>query len=76
MEKKELIITDHAIVRYMERIMGVDLNEFKNQMITEDIKEFLIKNKYRSKGKLHFRSKGNEFVFQDNTLVTIIKRSR
>jgi chromosome segregation ATPase len=71
---KSLIVSEHALLRYIERVMGVDLEDLKNEILTDDV---LLKIKalqgcdgvYPSKGGFQLRVK-------DNTVVTILTRGR
>lgn len=33
----EIKITDHAVIRYLERVKGIDINIIRNQIIKEEI---------------------------------------
>lgn len=63
------LITDHALVRYLERIKGLDLNAVKNEMVdldTPDMVEFM------GKGKILTR-RGHTLVVNNHKIVTVYK---
>ena len=63
------LITDHALLRYLQRIKGVDLNAVKNEMIdrdTPDQVEFMGRGKIKTK-------KGHTLVVSNNKIVTVYK---
>ncbi len=39
LEGVELTATDHAILRYLERVQGLDLDEIRKEMITDSLKK-------------------------------------
>ena len=36
-QSKEMIVSEHALLRFIERIYEVDLDELKNQIITDEV---------------------------------------
>jgi len=36
-ERDELLISDHALVRYFERVIGLDMERIKGEILTEDL---------------------------------------
>lgn len=43
--RKHFHITDHAIVRYFERVLGVNIEEVKRQILPEEDEKALLKLK-------------------------------
>jgi hypothetical protein len=37
----DIVVTDHAIVRYLERVKGVDIEEIRRSIVTEKVKEMI-----------------------------------
>ena len=37
----QLIVSEHAILRYLERIKGIDIEEIKNAILTENLKNMV-----------------------------------
>jgi len=38
-EKEGLLVTEHAILRYLERVKGVDMVDLRGEMISEEVRE-------------------------------------
>src|SRR5690606_744477 len=36
-KKQELIVSEHAILRYLERVMGVDIECVRDQILTDEL---------------------------------------
>ena len=64
----DVIISEHSIIRYMERAMGLDIDQIKDQILTEDM---LISIKAMGSGKYPMRE-GLTAVVKDNTIVTVV----
>ena len=39
LKKKNPIVTEHAVIRYMERAMGLDLEEVKSQILNDRVRQ-------------------------------------
>lgn len=63
----DLNISEHAIVRYFERVLGYDLEKLKNSIITEE----LIKN-HSIVGNGNYQFGKNTLVIKNKTIITII----
>lgn len=59
----EILISDHALVRYLERFVGVDVDS-----IRKELQKHITPKIY--KGKIPFRD-GLKFVIEDGVVVTI-----
>lgn len=55
--KKEVSVTDHAILRHLEREQGVDIEKLRNEL--KDTEEII--------------KRGTTPVVVDNTLITVVK---
>lgn len=42
---RALMVTDHALMRYFERILGYDLEQVRNWILPPDLKKAIIKMK-------------------------------
>lgn len=61
----EVRVSDHALVRYMERKLGIDLEALRQEILTPELKEMI--------ETLHsFTYDG--FVIRDKTIVTYINK--
>jgi hypothetical protein len=38
---KKYTVTDHAVIRYMERVMGLDMNTIKNEILKPEVRQKL-----------------------------------
>ena len=90
-EDSAIFITDHAIVRYLERVKGLSLTKGTNDHETVSIylsetntRAYILREKVLSKkqmracllsGKPHFKIGNYRYVFVDFNLITIINRS-
>ena len=64
---KALRVSDHALLRYMERVLGLDIQACKKEIITQDIK-----NAHKTGARKLFKD-GLTYIFEGGELVTIIK---
>ena len=60
-------VTDHAVVRYLERVEGVDIEAVRRKILTDEVVEFV-----RHYGSGRFRpANGFDVVARDCVIVTI-----
>ena len=66
-KRNKVIVSEHAMLRYIERVLGIDLKEIENRILTDEIKE-----QYKIVGSRRF-SINDEFrtLIRDNVVVTI-----
>lgn len=62
----EPLISEHAILRWLERVKGVDLDDVRAEILAGDTKEMI---KFAKSGKI--KKDGHVLVVQDNVVVTI-----
>ena len=43
LENNVLVVSDHALIRYMERIMGIDMQMIKDAILTDTVKRMHLK---------------------------------
>lgn len=65
------IVSEHAMLRYFERVLGFDLSEIANKILTEDVLKMmsetnLTNGKFPVKDKTNFRA-----IVRQNTVVSI-----
>jgi hypothetical protein len=67
----DLVVSDHAIVRYLERVLKYDVEVLKKQILTDELKSYA-KN-FKGNGKFPFGEK-HEFqaVIKNNIVVTFL----
>lgn len=66
--RKNLIISEHAIIRYLERVKQLDLEQIKNEILTEENKT-LMKN--LGDGKYPIKNTKHRAVLKDGVIVTV-----
>lgn len=69
----ETVVTDHALVRFMERVMGLDVHEIIDKHILNDNVRSTI-NAIGQNGKFPI-DENSIAIVQNNTIVTIIPTS-
>lgn len=63
----KVIVSEHAMLRYIERVLGIDLKEIEERILTDEVKE-----QYKIVGNGKFPI-NDEFkvIIRDNVVVTI-----
>lgn len=66
-EGNKIIVSEHAMLRYIERVLGIDLKEIERRILTDEVKE-----QYKIVGNGRFPI-NDEFraLIRDNVVVTI-----
>lgn len=67
-EKTTLTLSDHAIVRYLERVKGIDIEAAKSEILNEDV----IKMVKTLGGKGKFPIGSHQLVINNYTISTIL----
>ncbi len=67
LKDKDIIISEHAILRYMERVMGVDMEAIKERVLTNTVKT-MIGNMGNGKYPI---DGGGKAVVRNNTIITV-----
>jgi hypothetical protein len=60
-------VTDHALLRYMERVQGIDLTAIREEIATDLLPLWM-------PGVKVVKRAGLRYVFQDNRLLTVAPR--
>lgn len=47
-KKGKVAVTDHAIVRYLQRVYGLDIEQVKNEIVDENVRSLLKSLKIKS----------------------------
>jgi hypothetical protein len=63
---KEPIVSEHALLRYIERFMGVDLELVRRAILTENAVKMI---KFAKSGKIN--TDGRRLVVKNGTVVTV-----
>lgn len=68
-KNKKMIVSEHAILRYLERTLGLDLKMIENEILTDDVvKQY----KVLGNGKYPMGN-GYKAVIKDNVVLTIVE---
>lgn len=65
-----LIISEHAILRYIERVIGIDLEQIKSKIITKQTQKMV-----ESLGNGTYPQDGFKIKVVDNVVVTVVTNS-
>lgn len=72
-EKVRVNVTDHAVVRYLERVKGLDVHEVLNEMIPRETMDLIDLARGSRDDKLSFFSCGRyTLVVRGNDVVTVL----
>lgn len=63
---KDVIVTEHAILRYIERVYGIDLEEIRETMLSGGVRELI--DQFGS-GKIP--CEGGRLIVKNRTVVTV-----
>jgi predicted transcriptional regulator len=61
-----LVVTEHAMLRYLERVIGLDLNDIREEIITDQLKK-----QWGALGSGKYPVKNFKVVIKQNMIVTI-----
>ena len=64
----EIVVSEHALLRYFERVKGFDLNAVKAEILSENVLSLV--NKLGGSG--YYPNNGYRVVIKDNVVVTIV----
>jgi len=71
-KRRHLSLSDHAIVRYMERVLGIDIEQITNMVITESLK-----TKVNAMGNGTYGiGDGFKVIIKDNYVLTVVKKEK
>lgn len=65
-----LIISEHAIIRYIERVLGINIEEVTNKIVPEEIKKQI---EVLGNGTYSVNEGEFKIVIKDNVVVTVLK---
>lgn len=72
MTQKEIVVTEHAMLRYIERVMGVDMNAIREKILSPTIRKYIDElgsGKFPQNGE----EKGKYRVVVQNRMVTTVE---
>ena len=68
-QSAEIIVTEHALLRYFERILGFDLEEIKQQIITPKIE-----GQIRALKSCKLPFEGHFLIVKGSSIVSIVEK--
>lgn len=63
---KEAVVSSHALLRYVERVMGIDLKALERGLLSQEVRAAI------RAGATRVTVDGISFVVKDNVIVTVI----
>ena len=63
----DIIVSDHALLRYIERVYECNVDELREQMLSGNVKHLI-----QSMGTGKYPIEGGRLVVRDNTVVTVL----
>ena len=66
MDKQTSSVTDHAVIRYLERVKGIDIERIRKEIETPTVRAAL------RIGASGVRSKGVQYVIKGGKIVTVL----
>lgn len=67
--RNKLIVSEHAILRYLERVEGMDIDAIKDKIVTEEIV-----NSYEVAGDGKYNLNGFTLVINEKIITTILDK--
>jgi hypothetical protein len=61
-------VSDHALLRFIERVMGVDIESFRDRILTDTVRDAI------AMGATAVVVEGVRLKIQDNTIVTVLDK--
>ena len=68
LKDKDIVVSEHAMLRYLERAMGLNLDDIKQAILTEETKAYVVK---LGNGKYPIGN-GLRVVVKDNVVVSVV----
>lgn len=65
--RSQKIVTDHALVRWMERVQGLDADALRDHILSPELEKAL------KMGAKKFRAGGIEYVLGDGKIITVVE---
>lgn len=64
---KEPIISEHAMLRYIERVMNINLKDIENRILTEENRKMI-----KFAGSCKIKSNGVELIVKDSCVISVV----
>lgn len=68
-ETKEPVVNEHAILRYLERVLGMDMEDIKRKIVTPKVREMIMQF---SDGKILNLEGGFSLVVKQKEVISIV----
>lgn len=65
--KRDPVVSEHALLRYVERVLGVDLSAIKDRILTDQNKKAI-----DFAGSCRIKAEGVELVVKDRVVVSVV----
>lgn len=65
-EKKEIGVSDHAVVRYLERRKGMDIEAIRNEILSDKVRSAINMN------ASSITIEGSKFIIKEGTVVAVL----
>lgn len=65
--KKDVVVSEHALLRYIERVYGIDLEEIKEEILGDGRRSMI---EFAKNGKFKIKDK-HELVVKNSVVITI-----
>lgn len=73
MQDKEVVITEHAMLRYIERVMGLNMDDVRMEILPE-VTEKQVQALRQGTFPVNDGGKGFKILVKNNTVVTILTK--
>jgi hypothetical protein len=70
-QPNEIVVSEHAVLRYLERVQGIGLDEIRKKILTSSVVD-LIDKLEAGNGQYPVKEGGFSIRLKDNVIVTII----
>ncbi|MGL5202049.1 hypothetical protein [Cetobacterium sp.] len=71
-DKRKITISEHGLLRYLERVKGIDMEAIKKEMIPEELLEL---SEHEIKD-LNYEKTGLKYVVKGNKIITVINKRK
>jgi hypothetical protein len=75
LREKEIVITEHAVLRYLERVKGIDIESIKKEMLPVKVKEQIETLGGEGKYPIGLDNPG-QLILKNNVVVSVYVREK
>lgn len=73
MAQPRIKVTDHALIRYLDRVGDYDIEEIRRQMVTKELRHTI--KLVGNNGKFPVGDGKHVYVISDGTIVSVVPKS-